>query len=109
MLEHAMNDVVTYWEITGATDRYGKPLLTSPVQIKCRWEDKQSQIISKHGTEIISKTRIFTRTSLNIDGYVAKGVVADADPRPLDTAFEIQQVSTTPDLRSLKTLITAYL
>lgn len=109
MLERAMNDVVTYWEKTGATDRYGKPILSAPVQIKCRWEDRQSQIVNKHGTEIISKSRVFAREALDIDGYVAKGVVADTDPSPLDNAFEIQQVSTTPDLRSLKTLTTAYL
>jgi hypothetical protein len=109
MLERALNDTVTYWEKTGATDRYGKPVLSSPVQIKCRWEDRQSQIVNKQGTEVISKSRVFTLTPISIDGYLARGTIASSDPRPLDDAFEIQQVSSTPDLRSLKSLVTVYL
>lgn len=104
-----LNQTATYWQKTGDTDRYGKPILTAPVQIPVRWEDRMTQILNKSGAEVVSRTRIFCKVPVALDGYLALGVFADADPRPLDNAFEVQQVSTTPDLSSLESLTTVYL
>jgi hypothetical protein len=109
MIASMLNQVATYWEKTGQTDRYGKPALTAPVQLPCRWEDRQTQIMNKQGAEVISKSRVYCSTTISLDGYLALGTFADADPRPLDNAYEVQQVSTTPDLRALETLTTVYL
>ncbi len=105
----ALRQTATYWAPTGTTDRYGKPALSTPQQIACRWEDRQSQIISKTGENTISKSRVYTQVGVDIDGYLALGDLSDIDPRSLDDAFEVQQVSTTPDLRGLQALVTVYL
>jgi hypothetical protein len=109
MLANALNQVATYWGDTGNTDRYGKPILSAPVQIACRWEDRFTQIVSKVGTQITSKSRVFILGSVTMDGYLALGERTEIDPRPLDGAFEIQQLSETPNLRSLQSLTTVYL
>lgn len=109
MLLSGLNQVVTYWSPTGDADRYGKPILNAPVQIQARWEDKQTQIVNKQGSEVLSKARVFTLIEVDIDGYIAKGTFADTDPRPLDAAWSVQQVSTTPNLRNMQTLFTVYL
>jgi len=104
-----LNQVATYWNKTGDTDRYGKPVLSAPVWILVRWEDRQTQILNKAGVEVISKSRVYCQAVLSLDGYLALGTYSDADPRPLDNAYEIQPVSTTPDLSSLESLTTVYL
>lgn len=101
--------VATYWEPSSDTDRYGKPTQAAPVQIPCRWEDKLSQVMSKKGEEITSKSRVFLAAPVNIDGYLFLGVSTETDPSSLDKAYEIQAVSVTPDLRNLESLTTVYL
>lgn len=105
----SLNQVATYWSPTGNTDRYGKPLLNAPIQIECRWEDRRSQVIGKMGTEIVSKSRVFCEREIDEDGYLELGTVGAADPRGRDNAWEVQQVSKTPDLRNLQSLTTVYL
>lgn len=109
MLDRGFNQTATYWSPTGANDKYGKPTLNSPVQITCRWEERQTQIMSKMGVLTISKARIFTKSAIDMDGYLALGTHTEADPRPLDTAFQVQQVSSMPNLRNLQSLTTVYL
>lgn len=108
-IARALNQTLTYWEPTGITDLYGKPTWKSPVQLPCRWEDKQQEVMSKTGEEIVSKSRVFLLSTININGYLLLGSVSTADPTQVEGAWEVQQVGTTPDLRNLKSLTTVYL
>jgi len=109
MLSRATTEIATYWAPTGDTDRYGKPVLGAPQTITVRWEDRLTQVINKSGEQIMSKARVYSLTPIDMDGYLAQGTHSDTDPRPLNVAFEVQAIATTPDLRSLKSLSTAYL
>lgn len=108
-IARALNQTLTYWEPTGVSDTFGKPIWKNPVQLPCRWEDKQQEIVSKTGEEVISKSRIFLLSQMNINGYVFLGESSERDPTKVDGAWEVQQVGTTPDLRNLKQLTTVYL
>lgn len=109
IVSSSLGQTLTYWA-PGAKDLYGKPSFSTPVQLPCRWEDKNESVINKTGEQIVSKSRVFLlNQDLDIDGYVLLGVSAAADPSILDDAREIQQIGKTPDLRNLKSLNTLYL
>ena len=108
MVTPNLPQTATYWA-AGSTDRYGKPVLSAPVQIRCRWEDSNQQVMSKKGEEIISKARVFLASDVSLDGYLLLGTSAVGDPTPLNNAYEIQAKTTTPDLRGLQSLTTVYL
>lgn len=79
--DNLVQDAV-YWPPT-APDVYGKPGFGSPVAIKCRWEDIEGETISVSGTDVRISSQVFVDRDLKLDGVVWLGLVADADPVPL--------------------------
>lgn len=109
-LSNKLNQEATYWASTGATDLYGKPVFSAPVKIKCRWEDANELFQSKGGEERTSKAKVFAITEMDIDGWLAPGnQTSQANPHNADKAWEIQGISTFPDLRNLQQLTVAFL
>lgn len=108
-LTRKLNQTCTYWGPTGQTDLYGKTVWSDPIQLPCRWENNQSQVMAKSGQEIVSKARVYLAVPVNVDGYLFLGESAAADPTTVDGAENIQNVGTTPDLRNLQQLTTVYL
>lgn len=104
-----MRDVITYWATTGVRDTYGKPTYDAPVQIMGRWEDMQQLILSKHGKEYVSKSRVLVIETLTKDGYLYLGTSEAVDPTTVANAWEIQALGRLNDLRSMSSLTTAYL
>ena len=98
-----LKQIATYWVPTG-TDVFGMKQFTSPVTLKCRWEYKTEKILSKLGDEIVSNSKIFTESMLDLDGYLALGTFTELTPFDVQSAREIQQIMTIPDLRNLQTL-----
>lgn len=103
------HQTLTYWEANSTTDIYGKPTFKAPVQLSCRWEDREQQIINKKGSEIVSKSRIFVEGEIGLEGYLFLGTSNETDPTKVEGADEIQQVGVTPDLRYLRSLVTVWL
>lgn len=108
-LTRKLRQVCTYWAPTGATDLYGKPVWSTPQQLPCRWENNQSQIMSKTGEEIVSKARVYLAVPINVNGYLFLGTSVETDPTKVANVERIQNVGTVPDLRNLQQLTTAYL
>lgn len=108
-LASKLKQTCTYWAPTGQTDLYGKPVWSVPTTLSCRWENNQSQIMSKTGQEIVSKARVYLADPVDIDGYLFLGTSAALDPTLVIGAEDIQNVGTTPDLRNLQQLTTVYL
>lgn len=104
-----LQQTCTYWAPTGQTDLYGKPIWSEPRQLPCRWENNQSQVMSKSGSEIVSKARVYLAETVSTDGYLLLGESSEADPTEVEGAEDIQNVGTTPDLRNLQQLTTVYL
>lgn len=103
-----LKQTMTYWA-PGSMDVYGKMTYASPVQKPCRWEEISLTFQDKRGEERQSKTRIFLADDVEVDGYVKLGTDNSADPTEVDGAFEIQQKSRIPDLRSITTITTLVL
>jgi hypothetical protein len=74
-----------------------------------RWEDRAEAIRNKNGGEYVTKSRVFAGQDLSLDGYLYLGESDEVDPRTVDGAYEIQQISKIPDLSNLETIYTAYL
>lgn len=108
-LARAMRQTCTYWTPTGDTDIYGKPIWSAPVQLPCRWENNQSQIVSKTGEEVVSKARVYLLVDINVNGYLYLGETTEADPTKVKGSEDIQAVGTSPDLRNVEQLTTVYL
>ena len=104
-----LNQTCTYWAPTETRDLGGKRTYDAPVQHACRWEDRTEMYQDKQGEEKISKSKVFLIVDLDLDGYVMLGTSAASDPTVLPEAYEIQQKSKIPDLRSVTSLVTLYL
>lgn len=106
----ALQQTTTYWAPADASsDLYGKPTYSAPVQLPCRWENRVELVRSKSGQEIASQARVFLAQTVSLDGYLLLGTSSAVDPTLVTGAFEIQAISSIPDLRNLKTLTAAYL
>lgn len=104
-----MRDTITYWAPTGTKNQFGKPSWSAPVTILGRWEDMMNMVLSKHGKEYVSKTRVLTTTELNMDGFLFKGTSVAVDPTEVTGSYEIQSIGRMNDLRSMSSLTTVYL
>lgn len=104
-----MHDVITYWAPTGVKNQFGKPSWNAPVTLKGRWEDAMNTVLSKHGKEYVSKSRVFVVEALSLDGYLFNGTSAAADPTEVTGAREIQALGRMNDLRSMSSLTAVYL
>lgn len=103
-----MKQTATYWAVA-STDVYGKRTFTAPQSLACRWEDRTELIRNKKGAEIVSKSRIFLESAVDIDGFLYKGTSEETDPTTLEGAYEVQMISQQPSLRNLQQLNVAYL
>lgn len=106
--ERNLRQTATYWAPNG-TDAFGKPLFTAPQVMACRWEDRAELFRDKTGEERTSRSRVFFKDVIDLNGYLLLGESTEEDPTTLQGAWEIRQVVTLPDLRNLKTLYVAIL
>lgn len=98
------NQTVTYWAPTGGDDGFGKKTLAAPIAISARWEDRQEQFLDAKGMQSVSKAhvRVKDSQSIQIDGFLYLGSSVATDPRTVDGAFQIMQLTRVPDLRNLE-------
>ncbi len=107
MSASSLKQTATYWS-PGAEDGFGKKTFTRGER-RVRWEDRIEVVTDKKGKEYVSKSRIFSFDSFDLDGYLLLGSSGGADPTVVADAFEIHAVSSIPNLRNMKTLYVAYL
>ena len=107
-----MKQTAVYWEPNGV-DEFGKPEWTDPVEISCRWEDKQQEFINANGETQISSSVLFVDRDLELKGVLLLGeldsLVDEDDPKLNDGAWEILQTGKLPDFKGKKYLRTVYL
>ena len=97
------NQTIVYWG-TPEKDKFGVKTFAVPVEISGRWEDKNDLFIDASGRESVSKAFVFVGQDLDLQGWLYLGTLASissaADPKGIDSAFEIRQVIKTPNLKS---------
>lgn len=95
-----------YWSPvhTGTETAY-----SSPVECRCRWDEKSSVIRLRKGGEYISGTTVLMDRLVEEDGFLCLGTLAEVqaengstsinDPRDLPKAKIIKKTETVPTMR----------
>ena len=58
LLTRTCTQTAVYWG-TPVDDGYGGRTFADPVEISCRWEDKNQKLTASNGEEFISRSRVF--------------------------------------------------
>jgi len=76
-----LNQRLVYWRKIG-TNSSGQPVYASPVEVKCRWENRNEQIVTITGQMLISNALLMTEYELVMDSLVWKGTLAQWRAQP---------------------------
>ena len=117
IIKSMRRQVAVYWSLSNAAvkyDAYGNPITqVVPVEIKCRWDQMQTEFIDAEGTKRLSQAVVFVDRDVDIGGSLFEGVLSDlvdpSDPNKNPGAFEIKAFTRTPNLKNTETLLTAFL
>lgn len=103
-----------YWG-SPTPDGYGGRTFAEPVEIPCRWEDRQELFTDAGGQERRSNAVVFPDRDLVVGGYLCKTTLADlssaeeGNPGLLKAAYEIRRFDSVPDLRATRSVRQAWL
>ena len=96
-----------------AFDDQGFPVVTDPVEIKCRWKDVSEETIAANGTKMTSKSKVYVDQDVSVGGVLMLGVLTDViDPvnvKENDGAGEIKRFDKTPNFKATEFLRLAWL
>jgi hypothetical protein len=111
--KRAMKQTAVYWAPSSEADRFGQPVVQTPVQIACRWEEKSDEFVDAEGTTQTSKAVLIVDRDLEVGGVLMQGTLEDVDhptdPKANDGAEEIRAFNKTPNFKGKKFLRQAYL
>ena len=116
MITRNLPQTAVYWG-NPADDGYGGTEFDDPVEISCRWEDKQQILGTITGNQIVgfqnvSRAIVYVDQDLDEDGMLMLGELTDIedssgdssggyyDPRQLSNAYIIKRFEKTPALNS---------
>lgn len=109
-----LNQYATYWAPKGLSHS-NATLYAAPIEIRCRWEDSQQDMIDANGEKWTSKSAIDTTVPLLNLGILWKGRLkdiapgSDVDPLLNPGASAIRSLEDIPNRKATQALITAYL
>jgi hypothetical protein len=111
-----LHQTLVYWAKTGS-DSYGRPVYADPVELGCRWEDKQQEVILDDGRKVMSKAYILMTTKTVAGSLVFLGDLADVQALPTYPAIptvdqgtrEELLVKETPDIKARSYIYEVYL
>lgn len=98
ILAGSLNQIATYWAPTSTKDRYGQLVLSAPVRIKVRWEDRSELFIDPDGNEARSVARIYCDRNLQEGGWLYLGSSNISTPGSVSGAKVIRQVRRSPSI-----------
>lgn len=91
---------LTYWAPATEND-FGEEAFAPPEVISGRWENRQDNVVSASGEEIVSKAFAYVDATLAVEGYLALGNhVGQANPTLVSGA---EQIKGTIEVSSLRT------
>lgn len=119
LIERANKQSAVYFALGGTEsggtnyDDHGNLQWAAPVQIKCRWTDKNEIFISAQGDERVSHAMVLVDRDLAVGGVLMLGTLTDVtdlnDPKQNDNAWEIQAFHKIPDFKAKKFLRKVFL
>lgn len=125
MITKNLRQTCVYWG-NPVEDGYGGVSYDAPVEISCRWEDRQQIIGTITGNQIVgfqnmSRAIVYVSQDVDVDGWLMLGTLADLensddssgsyyDPQQIATAFIIKRFEKLPALHNASEFIrVAYL
>lgn len=111
LLTSMLRQYAILWTYTG-TDHYGNSTFSSPVQIKCRWEDQIGDFVGPRGETLTTKAIVYVDRDLKPGDVLKLGVLESSTPeRPASVAkaWPVQAFAKLPDIKAKRFLRTAYL
>jgi hypothetical protein len=94
-----------YWG-NPTNDGYGGKVFAAPVEINCRWEDRNETFLTNTGNTMVSRSVVYPLIDLDQEGFLALGSLTDfttaqkADPRLIDAASSVKRFDIVPILGS---------
>jgi len=102
-----LDQKAVYWA-TPVSDGLGGHTFTTAVEIDVRWEDKQILFVDIDKREVLSTAIVYSVTDYTIGGYFYLGTLSSlsdsTNPKTIDGAREIRNVSKVPSVNNLTTL-----
>ncbi len=97
----ALNQTAVYWE-RGESDGYGDYDWEDPVEVSCRWVEKNERFLDLNGEEKISKAKVLVNQEMSVGDYLYLGSIDDltssSDPANTEGAYPIRQFDRIPDI-----------
>jgi len=104
-------DVAVYWSPLGL-DSFGQRTYNAPVEIQCRWSEKNDRVIDSHGEEALSRAMVIVGQDVVPGGVLLHSELdssVDDTPSNNTGAWEIIRFDKIPNKRNTKYLRKAYL
>lgn len=110
-----LKDTAVLWlrAANGASDDYGQPVVMTPVEIKCKWQEVAKEFIDHTGTRQVSAAVVYVDRDVLIGSLLKWGKLSDLTdlsvPKNNAGVFEVRQISKEFNIRNTEALRTAYL
>lgn len=101
-----------WWSKNPTPDEFGAVSFSDPVQIKCRWEDREGQILNAQEEIVPSMTTVYVDRDMKIGDKLKLGSLdtnTPPDPREDRDAYEIQGWEKIPNFKAKEFLRIAHL
>ena len=111
MLNRTCKQLAVYWGSPNETG-YGSQVWANPVEISCRWEDKEQLIQLDDGSQISSRAIVYVLQDVDLEGMMYLGTLDDLydlgessagaidNPKEFDKAYVIKKFEKSPALGS---------
>lgn len=100
-LTDAHNQKAVYWG-NPTPDGYGGNTFDDPVEVDCRWEERNDMFRDAYGQEKVAHSVVFLGQDVDVGGYLFLGdlddIASDETPESTDGALEIQAFRKIPDI-----------
>lgn len=112
-LHRLLKENVIYWP-PAAFDDYGQPVTTTPVDMKCHWEDISEEYLDAQGKVNISRSKVYLITEVVLGGYLMLGTVEGLPDPNVKVPYpggpnQIRSVGNVPNVKASQALIVAIL
>lgn len=112
IITRMLKQIAVYWAPL-APDKFGKTTYAAPVEITCRWEQRDEEFKDRDGSVLISPAVVYVGQDVVVGGMLMLGEltssVDETNPRANAGAWEIGRFDKLPTLRATRFLRTVYL
>lgn len=111
IIRRMRKQTAVYWQRQTA-DAYGRFSFAAPVEISCRWDDYNGEVVNAQGQVFESIATVYVDRDMNIGDRLMLGDLESdtpSDPMLATTSFEIRRMEKIGNFRVTEFLRIAYL